>query len=567
MRCLGFVVAVVALAGCPKSQNPRYCDSTTRCSTAPFLYCNFAKKECESTPQPIFDMSIPSLDLAASMNDMAGSGPPDMVKIACTSSMTCPASMPTCSNTVCGRCSAGSTDCSTYHSATPQCGPSGGCVECIANGDCFSKAQTPFCGPSNTCVQCLKASDCTPQVCGSDNKCRACQTNPECPSGVCNMATGNCVDASMVYYVDNGGMTIANCYASRANRNGTTVPWCDISEAAQGSGFYTLVTGHGAAFPYSPFTVVGAENFIGPGYKAAMPAVVKANTTSGGVVTVTDATVATIDGFEIDGLNMQDGITCAPSSPTEPMPHRLLNVRNSYIHNTSGNAGLYPKNCDLNVDNSRVSTSSIRVLDDTPSTFVTVIKLTNSQFDTSSSDGVYVNRGVLTMDRCLVISNAANGIQLWNPTFTVTNSFFYGNGLAVDFSANAGTPQSVFMFNTVAYNNNGFSCNQTTIQASISIHNGGALIGGTGASQCRTIDIVTDNAPTLPVFVNTGSPSTYDFHLATDTPAHLAANQACCIDKVKGPLDGGTSPLPTHDFDGTTRPLGMGYDIGAHEAK
>lgn len=71
----------------------------------------------------------------------------------------------------------------------------------------------------------------------------------------------------------------------------------------------------------------------------------------------------------------------------------------------------------------------------------------------------------------------------------------------------------------------------------IYVHNGdGALVAGTAQNTCKTlVDVVTDSATApQPIFVNTGSPSTFDFRLAVDTPAHLAANQACCIDQVKG---------------------------------
>jgi hypothetical protein len=550
MRAL-LCLAILA-GGCVLKNDARYCDSITSCNDPAFPNCDLVRHECESGGVP-------------------DGGGDDMSVASCTDSSTCPADMPVCTDGACGPCNGDSTTCSMFHASTPLCAPSGGCVQCLANMDCFSLTTTPYCGPANSCVECLTAANCSPHVCSATNTCRACVTNSECPSGICG-ATGDCVDPSMIYLVDNAGMTVANCDTARPTRNGMSpqTAYCDISEA--GNRPYVLVTGHGASFPYGPFSVSAPITYVGPGYKAAMPAVVKGTTSATAMVTMSSITSVTIDGFEIDGGGLKDGIACTATQSAPP--HNLLTVKNSYIHNTSGNAGIFPKGCDLVVDSSRVSTADIRDIDDTLGQFGTNTTLTNSQFDSATADGVDVNANGtsgLTMDRCLVINNSAangNGLQINGPNFSVTNSIFYNNSQAVSF-VSAPAPTSVFMFNTVAYNTLGISCGQTVIQASIYVHNGnGPLMNGTGPGTCKLIDVVTDAASTpQPVFVDVTSPTTYDFRLATDTQAHLTANQACCIDKVGGPLDGGTSPVPNHDFFGTMRPLGAGYDIGAHEAK
>lgn len=553
----GLCVALL-LSGCVLKNDARYCDANRLCSDPAFPNCDEVRHECQ--PGAVLDGGT----------DDAGM---DLAVVSCTDSSSCPAGAPVCAMSVCGPCTSGdNSSCASFHASTPLCGPLGACVECVSNMDCFSKTATPYCGPANSCVECLTAANCAPKVCDStSNMCRACKAHAECPSGVCDTGTGNCVDPTQIYLVDNGGMTVTNCDAARPTRNGTTpsTAFCDISEAFSGRP-YILVTGHGAAFPYGPFSVTSPEIYVGPGYTAAMPAVVTGTTTASGIVTMSNIASVTIDGFEIDGGNAKDGIDCSSTKSTAP--HNALIVKNSYIHNTSGNAGIYPAGCDLSVDSSRVSAASIRDIDDGGSgTIVPIITLTNSQFDSATADGVFIN-GILTMDRCLVINNSGgngNGLVLYNATFTVTNSFFYNNDQAVEFAfPGGGTAASVFMFNTVAYNTHGFACGQNTIQASIYVHNGdGALVSGTGTGQCKTLAVVTDSGPAQPVFVNTSSPTTYDFRLATDTQAHLSANQACCIDQVSGPLPGGTSPLPNHDYFGTVRPLGAGWDIGAHEAK
>ena len=545
-------LALVALllGGCVVKNDARYCDASRPCNDSAFPNCDFVKHECES----------------GGMAD--GGDGADLSVLSCSDSSSCPADAPVCSDGVCGPCNGDNTACASFHGSTPVCAASGGCVECVANTDC-GNAATPYCGPANSCVECLTSSNCTPKICNATNMCVACQANSDCGSGICDTSSGTCVDPAQIYLVDNGGMTIAACEAARPTRNGQTpsTAYCDISEGASGgTRAYALVTGHGATFPYSPFAPLVPRVYVGPGYKAAMPAVVAGATTATAIVTMSGVSSVTIDGFEINGGDAKDGITCNSTKSTAP--HNVLIVKNSYIHNTNSNAGIYPVGCDLVVDSSRVATAAIRAVDDTSSQFTTSTTLTNSQFDSATADGVDIN-GILTMDRCRVINNSAangNGLQLNTSNFTVTNSFFYNNDVGVSFLGNG--PTAIFKFNTVAFNRIGVGCAQNTIEASIYVHNmDGALVGGTAAGTCKTVGVVTDSAGTpQPVFVDTTSPTSYDFRLATDTQAHLTANQACCIDQVKGPLDGGTS-LPDHDFFGTMRPLGAGYDIGAHEAK
>jgi hypothetical protein len=82
-------------------------------------------------------------------------------------------------------------------------------------------------------------------------------------------------------------MTIAACDAARPTRNGQapSTAYCDISEAASNRP-YVLVTGHGATFRYGPFSPLTPITYVGPSYKAAMPAVVTGTTTAAGIVTM-----------------------------------------------------------------------------------------------------------------------------------------------------------------------------------------------------------------------------------------------------------------------------------------
>jgi hypothetical protein len=81
-------------------------------------------------------------------------------------------------------------------------------------------------------------------------------------------------------------------------------------------------------------------------------------------------------------------------------------------------------------------------------------------------------------------------------------------------------------------------------------------------------DTITSNGKLtgVPVFLNdTNAP---DLRLNVTDPTSLAANQSCCIDKVTMPGPSPSpAPLPTIDVELQSRPQGLGYDIGADEAK
>jgi hypothetical protein len=536
-------------AGCPTQKDTRFCNTSADCS-APYGACDTVKHECE---------------IGVSGGD--GGGPLDMSVVACNDSSTCPASTPVCSGGVCGPCNGNASACMSYHSATPVCGASGACVECSSNTDCTPKAATPFCGPTQSCVECLKSSDCTPHVCGSDNACRACQTNAECPSGICG-DSGNCVDPSQILLVDNGGMTVAACDTARPTRNGLSPAdaYCDISEAFFKP--YILVTGHGAAFPYSPFQVSSSVTIVGTGsgYPTPAPAsgaaVIAGSPTVNAVVFLSAGVGASynlvLDGFEITSGNTKDGVDCNGQAAT----HSSLTARHLYIHDMGD--GIAYNNCDITVTDTHITKGgSPRLLEETAAgSNATILR---SLFDNSNSDGVDITGGKVVIDQCVFANNpSGNGVQInqnAGQQFSVTNSFFYNNGYTpLEILPTGG----VLQFLTVVRNGHTLSCNANALQGSIVRDNNEVDGGLQGNSGCIPVATTTWLDP-APAFRDISSPATYDFHLATDTPAHISANQACCIDKIAGTPDGGTA-LSDHDVDGTKRPKGAGYDVGAHEA-
>ncbi len=502
----------------------------------------------------------------------------------CTTSATCPASAPTCSAGKCGACTPTSSDCAKFAS-TPVCGSAGACVECVPTSDggsvsteCSKTPTTPFCGPNDTCVACLTSNDCAPQVCGSDDACRACQKNSECAAGACG-DDGNCVAGSMIAYVDNGGMAAATCRGLREPINGNTLAsaYCDIADAL-GTKPYLVVIGRGPTAPYTPFGVnlgASAETIIGPAASGAgaaviggsLPAIVDG--ASHALVVVTGPAVApgvTIDGFEItSSVSGVDGMHCNATGTGHAM-----RVRNSYLHDMQGD-GLRNANCDLTIEDSKISGTDIRAIEDDNTVAATYV-IQRNIFENGNADGVYVGAGSatgvdLTFDRNIVANyTAGNGLQIFgNGPYRITNSFIYLNRYGVDFSTGGSSPVKVFQFNTLAYNANsaiGFCDTNLVVDSSIVVNNGDAP---NSLAHCSSAYDVSDDAG-APAFVDSNNPSTYDFHLAVDTPAHTAANTACCIDKVPTTFDAG-APLSNHDYDGTARPKGAGYDIGAHEAK
>ncbi|MCA1664967.1 MAG: hypothetical protein LC659_11970, partial [Myxococcales bacterium] len=171
-------------------------------------------------------------------------------------------------------------------------------------------------------------------------------------------------------------------------------------------------------------------------------------------------------------------------------------------------------------------------------------------------------------------------VKLASTTFVITNNIVNSNGSSsglpgvnITDAASAGT----FAFNTIAANGGanavagGVACPTTgtapaiVIQDSIVAQNAhNPMSNGTQfVGKCELQSVVTgqdsstgatQSAPTF----------TSDYHLDVSATG-LAANQACCIDKIAS----ATTPNSSHDVDESSRPkaAGTSLDIGAHEAK
>jgi Right handed beta helix region/Protein of unknown function (DUF1565) len=171
--------------------------------------------------------------------------------------------------------------------------------------------------------------------------------------------------------------------------------------------------------------------------------------------------------------------------------------------------------------------------------------------------------------------NHDHGLYVYNGPYSITNNLFYNNTAGWGIQVSPGTHDTLIENNTFAYQNPqqdgqimlwGYNSN-ITIENNIFYHPRNFAIGTWQASEtntlianniicCAGVELIYQSGSGYiisavtnvdPLFV---SPSTYDFHLQSSSPA---------VD------DGITIPVITTDFDGTSRPQGLGYDLGAYE--
>ena len=167
----------------------------------------------------------------------------------------------------------------------------------------------------------------------------------------------------------------------------------------------------------------------------------------------------------------------------------------------------------------------------------------------------------LSVIGCFIHDNNSGGITLAGATtYSIENDIIANNGSATGSSAGvviANSATGTFAFNTVAANSvasgpSGVDCSSTSkpIVNTIVTTNLSAGGGPQISANCSQTNIVQSGVD----FV-----STTDWHLKADS-----TNSSCCIDQIK--TDPGT-PFKSVDVNGTIRPKGNGWDIGAHEVQ
>jgi hypothetical protein len=521
------ILGALALAACTEP-DPLYCDEATPCSDPGRPYCDLIKKECVADSNQVPDLSIGDMAMEA---DLA---------MPCASSAACAAAAPICESAACRPCAgpADDAECAVHNAATPRCGASGQCARCRPD---------------------TAATDCpmNENVC-ENGACRACTSHGDCPSGIC-LDSGGCAAEATVTYVDNGGMDVTSCQTNRPMRDGTQAkPYCNIQEALDASRNTIKVSG--SAQPYGAVTVDEGNgspvHIVGPGVGVAAAARVFALANDALTVNVSNAPAAMtiiIDGLDIGGstgLNVNHAVRCTRSGASPVSLH----LRGSFLHHANGEL-VDATDCNVSIDRSRLANSV---------TF-----------------GVVVDKGSLTLRRSRIEQNLGGGIELkGGPTYSLQNSMiFRNNGVALKFDNNAaGTLSFLTVAENGALNSEGaIDCGSDTnkprlVEYSILALNA-RTAGANGTqikgNQCVFQNVVAGSAETSnaagivkldPVFASTTAP--FDYRLKTGD----AANVTCCVDKVApASVDGGAAALPSGDVDGTARPKGAAWDVGAHE--
>jgi hypothetical protein len=463
-----------------------------------------------AAPGCVFSDLIPIPDdMGDGFADQGGlDGMPDMPPM-CSDDSMCPVGAPVCGGGgQCGGCQLGNNSaCATHHAATPLCGPSGGCVECLSKDDCATKNQT-----------CNLTS----------NACAPCQAHADCSTGVCKPG-GVCATAAEVAYVNNTNSSTVTC-SDLPHTSTRTSPYCQIQAAVTQSTAPPFVLVEGSATPYDPVSLnttvkaIGPLTIIGPGRGAAQGA------TLAGSGAVTPNGFALLTGGGNAATVTLEGLTLIGAGGATPGAGARCTVG-------VGAATLTIRDCKIQM---------------------------------SGGAGVDTNGCTITLDRNVIgPSNTGGGVILGGTTsYTITNNIIAGNGTGVPAVDIANMATGTFAFNTVANNGGagtgsppgGISCPATArvIQSSIVVGNRLTMAGGTQFfGNCTLMNVVTgaDNFAGASML----SPDLdASFRLTSAT-----ANDTCCIDKVTSP----TTPNASRDIDGSMRPKGAAHDIGAHEAR
>ncbi len=365
----------------------------------------------------------------------------------------------------------------------------------------------------NTCVQCADFTQCGDDSACIDHACvDSCTKHEDCQSKVCDVyqtnskgGLGKCLSTKAVIYVDNKN---GACTKMDAGSGIMGDPYCDITYALAHLKGNTAVRVMPSTKNYGSLSIMSSTLSLYGGFGSGQDSSLGGDSGTLGV-NIGGRANATLDGFVVDG---SAGVSCNMAT---------MALRRTRVQGSAG-VGVALNNC-------------------------TGAKI----------DRVLVTKGLHV---------AAIGISGDSTSYNMTNSFITNNTtIGSPLVSIAGNNSGKFQYNTVAGNNSDnviFDCGGVIRNIEDSIITGNQFAGMSQFFSAACVlkntvigskDLAKGGLSLDPSFVSPGAPM-FDYHLMDD-----ATSAACCIDK--GTVN---SDIKT-DYDGTSRPQGAGYDIGAHE--
>ncbi|HET9619922.1 MAG TPA: choice-of-anchor Q domain-containing protein [Kofleriaceae bacterium] len=376
---------------------------------------------------------------------------------------------------------------------------------CDDDSDC---AAGTFC-VAGSCTACASSTTCptAAPVCDAvAHDCRACAQDSECASLACDLAAGTCVDPAEILYASPHGADTDPC---------TRAAPCALAGAAQrvnsNQSYIALLPGNhtgGASFKDQVVTIAG---------NGATIEQIDPHTSTidieGGVVTIRDIH------FEEHLLSNPsgDGVAVLFGRKT------TLNINKLTSHTTLLLAIYGGGPNDISLTNSTLSGRSLNNLTDGHITI-----------DRCAFDSELFVRGSLTLTNSILVSQPDSpAITLFDNEQSTSNSTAINN---------------TFIGGRLPCNSNAFRLN-----SNIMVNTKIEYTPGTCYYSYNLFspDIVSNSVTNIigdPKFVDAAA---HNFHLRSDSPARDAADPFLVS--------------AAHDYDGTPRPQGPRYDIGAFE--
>lgn len=390
---------------------------------------------------------------------------------------------------------------------------------CCAMVSCATSCDSALPQREQVVGNCFVESDCgaTSQVC-KENQCVACSAQSDCASQVCDTygdlgGAGKCVASSSIIYVDNNDSNQLNCTQAKGTQ---ALPYCTLAEAltaakaTPGQQKFIRLLASPTAYSAAAFTAdSGSVVLLGPAIAIAGKAATLLPDTDSNQFSFGSGANVVIDGIVLAA----DGVSATAGSK--------VTIRRAVMN--------------------------------------------------SMGVGQTYDSATVTLDRNL-IAEGGSPLVFTKSTVNITNNIIAHNTLPADaklitLSGGSGT----FQFNSVVYNSLSgsglaLSCADSTnitVKNSIFAQNGVATQLSSGCKLTASSVVVGKSDPTAgqikqePVFED---PASLDLRPKVSDPT----STQFIIDKAVE-VSASTDKNVDHDFLGTARPQGGGYDIGAIE--